>query len=208
MEKISKRENILLVAEQLFAELGYEGTSTRQISKEADVNMSMINYYFGSKEGVFMEILSNRIKDFNLQLKSISEDQAPNMDKLLRVVDGYAKRILSNIPFHRMMQRELSLAQRPEMFSTIKEAMMANVSLIENIVNDGIAKGKFRKVDVRMLIATIIGTISNVVIFPFKVDADLNLDLTKQKDLEIISARLIAHLNDLIITYLTPDDAI
>ena len=155
-----------------------------------------------------MEIVSNRIKDFNLQLKSINEDHVPSMDKLLRVVDGYAKRILSNIPFHRMMQRELSLAQRPEMFLPIKEAIMANVNVIEDIINEGIAKGKFRKVDVRMLIATIIGTITNVVVFPFKVDSDLKLDLTKQKDHEIISARLIAHLNDLIITYLTPNDAI
>lgn len=208
MEKINKRENILLVAEQLFAELGYEGTSTRQISKEAGANMSMINYYFGSKEGVFMEIVSNRIKDFNLQLKSINEDQVPNIDKLLRVVEGYAKRILTNIPFHRMMQRELSLAQRPEMFSTIKEAMIANIDVIENIVNDGIASGQFRKVDVRMLIATIIGTITNVVTFPFKIDPDLKLDLTNQKDLAIISTRLITHLHNLIITYLTPNDAI
>ncbi|MDQ7949258.1 MAG: TetR family transcriptional regulator, partial [Pedobacter sp.] len=33
MEKADKRTEILRAAEQLFAEFGYEGTSTRQISK-------------------------------------------------------------------------------------------------------------------------------------------------------------------------------
>ncbi|RZL05297.1 MAG: TetR/AcrR family transcriptional regulator, partial [Pedobacter sp.] len=48
-EKADKRVNILEAAEKLFSELGYEGASTRQIAKEAGANMSMINYYFGSK---------------------------------------------------------------------------------------------------------------------------------------------------------------
>ncbi len=47
---ISKEENILFAAEKLFAEKGFEGTSTREIAKAANVNISMISYYFGSKE--------------------------------------------------------------------------------------------------------------------------------------------------------------
>jgi AcrR family transcriptional regulator len=204
MEKTDTRRSILIIAEKLFSELGYEGTSTRQISKEAGVNLAMINYYFGSKEGVFMEIVKNRIQDFNLQLKSINEDQAPPLEKLLLVVESYANRILANIPFHRMMQRELSLVQRPEMVIEIKEAMMANVNVIENIIYEGIACGKFKKVDVSMLIATIIGTISNVVMYPFKIIPDLKLDLIQPEDHEMLNKRLIDHLKDLITTYLTP----
>ncbi|WP_432712635.1 TetR/AcrR family transcriptional regulator [Pedobacter sp.] len=203
MEIQNKRIRIIQAAEKLFSEQGYEGTSTREISKVADANISMINYYFGSKEGVFMEIISNRIKDFNVQLKSINEDKIAHIDKLLRVVNGYAQRILSNVPFHRMLQRELSLAQRPYMFLAIKDAMLANVMVIDNIINEGISNGEFRKVDSRMLIATIVGTISNVVMFPFKVNADINLDINIEADRNLISARLTEHLNDLIKTYLT-----
>ena len=41
---ISKEENILFAAEKLFAEKGFTGTSTREISKAANVNISMISY--------------------------------------------------------------------------------------------------------------------------------------------------------------------
>ncbi|MHA4893826.1 TetR/AcrR family transcriptional regulator [Pedobacter sp. PWIIR3] len=204
MEKADKKASILEAAEKLFSELGYEGASTRQIAKEAGANMAMINYYFGSKEGVFFEIMSMRIKDFADQLSAISQKDVPMMEKLLLVVERYANRILCNHTFHKMMQRELSLPQRPEMFTTLKNAMMANMLIIEDIINDGIADGSFRKVDVRMLIATVMGTISAVATSPAKITSGTNLDIEKTKDRKIITERLIIHLKELVTIYLTP----
>jgi len=204
MEKADKRASILEAAEKLFSELGYEGASTRQIAKEAGANMAMINYYFGSKEGVFMEIMGQRVSDFKHQLKEINEMDATVMEKLLLVVERYASRILCNLTFHKMMQRELSLPQRPEMFSTIKSAMLENMLVIEGIITEGIEEGTFRKVDVRMLIATVMGTISNVAISPSKITSGTSLDINVKKDRKLITERLITHLKDLVTIYLTP----
>lgn len=204
MEKPDKKSSILEAAEKLFSELGYEGASTRQIAKEAGANMAMINYYFGSKEGVFMEIMTRRIQGFKEELKTITKDQLTGMEKLLKVVEGYATRILCNHALHKMMHRELSLPQRPEMFYTVKNAMAENFQMIEHIINDGIADGSFRQVDVRMLIATLMGTISNVAISPSKITSGTSLDINNKQDRKIITDRLIIHLKDLITIYLTP----
>ncbi|SMC69211.1 TetR/AcrR family transcriptional regulator [Pedobacter africanus] len=204
MEKTDKKASILEAAEKLFAELGYEATSTRNIAKEAGANMAMINYYFGSKEGVFMEIMSKRIVDFNTQLMSIDQDKLSGMEKLVKVIEGYAARVLCNHSLHKMMHRELSMPHRPEMFFKIKNAMAENLVVIEKIINTGIADGSFRQVDVRMLIATLMGTISNVAVSPSKITYGTTLDINNDEDREIITARLIAHLKDLLITFLTP----
>ena len=45
-----KQIEILHVAEKLFAEVGFDGTSIREIAKIANINIAMISYYFGSKE--------------------------------------------------------------------------------------------------------------------------------------------------------------
>ncbi|HNP53387.1 MAG TPA: TetR family transcriptional regulator [Ferruginibacter sp.] len=45
-----KRQHIIENAEILFADKGFEGTSVRDIAKQAGVNLAMISYYFGSKE--------------------------------------------------------------------------------------------------------------------------------------------------------------
>lgn len=204
MEKTDKRTSILNAAEKLFASQGFEGTSTRQIATEAGANMSMINYYFGSKEGVFMEIMSNRIKGFSLALTSIEAEDLNQLGKLMMVIDQYTRRILNNIAFHKMMHRELSLTQRPEMYDKLKQAMSGNLMIIERIINEGIAQGEFRPVDVRMVIASIMGTITNVVTSPSKVTAGSKLDIKIPADREILTERLITHLKDLTTTYLTP----
>jgi len=204
MEKPDKRENILKAAEKLFCDLGYEGTSTRQIAKDSGANMAMINYYFGSKEGVFMEIMTEKIQHFNTQLKSIDQNQSSGMEKLLMVIEGYANRIMTHRSLHKMMHRELSFPHRPEMFSKIKEVMANNVSVIEHIIEEGIEKGQFRKVDTRMLIATVMGTISNVAVSPSKITSGSGLDIENKKDRKIITERMILHVKELVTLYLTP----
>lgn len=203
MEKVDKRANILEAAETLFSQLGYEATSTRQIAKEAGANMAMINYYFGSKEGVFMEIMSSRIAGYSSQLNGIKVENLPHLEKLIKAILGYATRILSNHNLHKMMHRELSLPHRPEMFFKIKNAMLENHGIIEQIITDGIEAGDFRQVDVRMFIASLMGTISNVAINPAKITSGTTLDINNPEDRKVITNRLSTYLNDLITTYLT-----
>jgi AcrR family transcriptional regulator len=59
------REQLLHVAERLFAERGVAETSVRAITTEAGVNVAAINYYFGSKEDLFREIVSRRLQPLN-----------------------------------------------------------------------------------------------------------------------------------------------
>jgi AcrR family transcriptional regulator len=53
----SSRKRILEVAVPLFASKGYGNTGLREIAKAADVNLAMINYFFGSKKALLKEIL-------------------------------------------------------------------------------------------------------------------------------------------------------
>lgn len=82
--------------------------------------------------------------------------------------------------------------------------MAENLVVMEQIINEGIKDGSFRQVDVRMLIATFMGTISNVAISPSKITSGTTLDINNTADRQLINDRLIAYLKDLIITYLTP----
>lgn len=203
MQKVDKRFEILKAAERLFSEFGYEGTSTRQIAKESGANMAMINYYFGGKEGVFLEIMEERISGFKSQLDAINDEKISAKEKLKIVVAQYTTRIFSNISFHKMMHRELSLTQRPEMYTKIKDAMDQNLSVIEAIINKGIADGIFRNVDVRLSIMTIMGTITMAATAPYKIISAKSFDIKNEKDRETLKDRLILHLQDLILTHLS-----
>lgn len=59
------RDVILDVAERLFSEHGFEGTSVRDIIKEAGVNLGAINYHFGTKERLAVEVYARRLAPLN-----------------------------------------------------------------------------------------------------------------------------------------------
>jgi AcrR family transcriptional regulator len=59
------RERILDAAERLFAEYGFAGTSHRQITAEAGVNLAAVNYHFGSKEELFLHVVQRRLAPVN-----------------------------------------------------------------------------------------------------------------------------------------------
>jgi AcrR family transcriptional regulator len=202
MEKIDKKAEILKAAEKLFSEFGYEGTSTRQIAKESGANMAMINYYFGSKEGVFLEIMESRISAHKITLQEISKLNISPTDKLMKVIDQYTQKIFSNVCFHRMMQRELSLAQRPDIYNKIKDAIKQNRQVIEEIIADGVKDGSFKEKDSRMMIATIMGAITSVSSQPDKVIDDENFNIDNDKHREALRQRLNTFLQDLVKSYL------
>jgi AcrR family transcriptional regulator len=54
------RGEILDAAEIEFAHQGYSGTSLRNVAERAKVTQALINYYFGSKEGLFKEVFLRR----------------------------------------------------------------------------------------------------------------------------------------------------
>lgn len=51
---------VLAVAERLFAEEGFSAVSVRQITAAAGANLASINYYFGSKDTLLLEIYKQR----------------------------------------------------------------------------------------------------------------------------------------------------
>lgn len=57
--KADSRFCILGVATKLFAKLGLDKCSTREIAKHSDINVSLISYYFGGKEGLYKEVIRN-----------------------------------------------------------------------------------------------------------------------------------------------------
>lgn len=53
------RERLLEAAIKCFGTHGYEGTSTRDLAKEAGVNIASISYYFKDKRGLYREVLKS-----------------------------------------------------------------------------------------------------------------------------------------------------
>ena len=67
MAEIDTRQRILDAAEALFTQYGVEGTTLRQITGAAEVNLAAVNYHFGSKEELIREVFHRRLAWLNQQ---------------------------------------------------------------------------------------------------------------------------------------------
>jgi len=59
------REKLILSAERLFADRGFDGVSVRDIADAAQVNSALVGYYFGSKQGLLSEVYTRHCMPLN-----------------------------------------------------------------------------------------------------------------------------------------------
>jgi len=82
------RERILAIAQKLFAEKGFEATSVRDITTEADCNVAAVNYHFGNKENLYLETFRSMLavlRDQRLAVLSeiMTRDRTPTLEEFL-----------------------------------------------------------------------------------------------------------------------------
>jgi AcrR family transcriptional regulator len=90
----ARREQILETALKLFAERGFDATSTRQIAKEAGIAEGLIFHYFPTKASLLTAILQDRLEGrraFRTRLRPLLDDAGgkPAPEVLHAVASGW-----------------------------------------------------------------------------------------------------------------------
>jgi AcrR family transcriptional regulator len=185
-DKIDKKDHILDVAERIFSDLGFDGASTRMISGEAGVNMAMLNYYFGSKEGLFIAIFDRKISSFQNVLQNIgNDDTISSWEKVETYIDLYSERVVNYNCFQKLLYQEMTINRKSSLSEKISDMLMKNVSELIKILQEGVAKGEFDKnIDIHMVIATLYGTKNFIVNTPLISSALLGYDIQDDKYIE------------------------
>ena len=104
------REILIQAAIKLFAEQGYDGTTTRDIVQVTGLNISLISYYFGGKEGLLQACLESiQTKIQNVASPSLvpAETPAEFEAKIRSFIASFLGSHVENRYMHRVVQREL-----------------------------------------------------------------------------------------------------
>lgn len=153
-----KQTQILLVAERLFAEKGFDGTSVRDIAKEAQINIAMVSYYFGSKEKMLEALILSRIADMKLELESLSKEAISPVEKIDKLIELYISRINKNRCIYQILHFELTSKKREINLQSFTEVKMQNFELIKKIIEEGQNQGVFRKdINIFLIPSTMLG---------------------------------------------------
>lgn len=94
--KDSKKDAILEAGKKLFSEKGFSAVGVRDIAKEANVNISMISYYYGGKSGILKEILDEFfVRYYEIAKYAVEESDDP-FDFIENIIDNIVPFFVKN----------------------------------------------------------------------------------------------------------------
>lgn len=111
MKDNNTKQKVQEAARELFYLKGFHGTSLRDIAKKANVNVSLISYYFDNKQGLLEQLM---IQYYEQYLKEIEQVQiqykeSEPVEAISRLVEAIIQYKQKHHQFTCFIQRELTL---------------------------------------------------------------------------------------------------
>jgi len=136
------RANLIAATTALFAEKGFNGVGVRELASAAGVNLSMISYYFGGKEGLYAAVLNEQFATLRrvTELKNMDADP---MKKFELYVRATVARYRKNPYLLRFYTSELT-NPTPCFETIVKPAIRGVLQILIDTFSDGLSHEQFR----------------------------------------------------------------
>ena len=168
-QNIEKR--ILWVAERLFLEKGFNGTSTTEIAKTVGCNQALIHYYFRTKEKLFWDVFAPKVEQVVEYLDAPLDESIDFVERVKNVIDFYFGILELDERLAPFIVNELIM--HPGRWDTFRDRFLRSDSRsrafkrFENMVEEEIGKGVISKIEAIDLLLNIMSlTISTFIVAP------------------------------------------
>ena len=152
------KARILEAAGNVFARKGFEAGTVREICQLAEVNLAAINYHFGDKRRLHRAVLENLIREFRLRFEQALTRAATPRQRILAFVNAYFD-FRANQPRYPQIMMWLMMSEPAEARWLARTHIVPGHRLLQRMIQDGIARGEFRRVDPKQTVITLIGMI-------------------------------------------------
>jgi len=206
MDFSEKQIQIIETAEALFADRGYDGISVRDIADEAGVNVAMISYYFGSKEKLMEAIFELRLGTMQMRVETlIKDDSMTPLQKMNLLIDEHIDRVMHKQCFHKVMYTVQLTNKNPAILKAANALKLRSAKLVSELIKEGQKKGAFKKkVDVILMLNTMVGTVSSTMMsLPYYKEFNNQADMPQEEFEAIVKRRLSIHIKSLFKAILT-----
>jgi len=150
-------DRILEAARRLFADRGYSETSIQMLAEAAQVNRSLIFYYFNSKEELYRRVVEG-------MCQSIARDMAPDatmkagvLERLSAWIRGLCAGLDGHPDLLRIMLREVVGPGHAVL--PVQDYLESAEVPIRALVKEGIETGVFRRLDPDLTAISLLGMV-------------------------------------------------
>jgi TetR/AcrR family transcriptional regulator len=137
------RAKLLKLAEQMFAERGFDGVSLRDLADEAGLTPAMIHYYFKNKDGLYAAMLDDVTGRLLEQVETAAAIGA-NEDPFKSFMDIASKTVLAEPWAVSLIMRDVLLQPGPLRDRFIENYASKVLALMADVIIEGKKKGEIR----------------------------------------------------------------
>ncbi len=160
---MTKKENILRAAARLFANQGFDGTTTLQIASEAGVTEPLIYYHFTGKDEVFTSILKAGFDKYYTRLKELENEGKTAFSRVERIISLHFS-VVDEMPAEAFLIISACPAKLndPEHLcrKIVEKQQKWVANYLRRCVKEGIESGEFIPMPITPTVDTLIGMIN------------------------------------------------
>ena len=155
--EFDSREAILRAAHELLLERGGLRVSLSEICERAHINVAMVHYHFGSKQGLLVMLFERLCANWATELEGLlALDAAPT--KKLELHVAQIIRNYRRYPYTtRLMAEVVSLSKAASARRLSNHFMKPLTDFYRQLITDGMAAGEFRAVDPEFFFFSVVG---------------------------------------------------
>lgn len=152
---ITKQE-IIKTAVYLFNKKGFSATSVQDIADALNVTKAALYYYISSKEEILYEIFDQTMTTAELRLKNLMKKKIPVEELIREIIYNQIMAFIDEMPNIAIFFTEKAHLL-PENLKSINARRRKYEDIIVGVLEEGVEKGIFKKVDIRPTVYAIIG---------------------------------------------------
>jgi TetR/AcrR family transcriptional regulator len=140
------RKKLLTAARREFAANGLAGARVDDIAARAGVNKQLVYHYFGDKDALYLAVLEWVYEEIRAQERKLNLEGLPPDRAIKKLIESSFDHLAAHPDFIVLLNDENRSGARHVRGSQKLEAMHSPlVSLVSNILADGVRTGAFRK---------------------------------------------------------------
>jgi TetR/AcrR family transcriptional regulator len=151
------RDHLLSSALGLFNQKGYAATTVREIVACAGVTKPVLYYYFGSKEGIYLELFESPLREFEELLDGFSSESGKASEKLTSLCENVFQLQRNNLEKVKLLNAIYYGPPQGAPYINFDAYHTRLLDTIGKLVEEGIRTDEFRALDVNDITLAIIG---------------------------------------------------
>lgn len=134
---------LVRAARDLFARRGYDGTSIRAITTDADANLGAVTYHFGSKRALYEEVLRTALAPLRERVVRAAESEGTALDRVGAVVRSFFEHLAENPDMPQLMLQEIAAGKTPP--PPVEGTLRPILGTFAGVIGEGQASGEIRR---------------------------------------------------------------